>query len=248
LGGWLNLSLRLRLLLGIGLGWLVLVVALLGYSRLSGENLARHENLVHLEYEAQLVADQLSRELVERKRILGLLAGEIEIDDPELEVRLREQRPLMALFDRLMVFDAEGHPVADWPPFPTGGPEIGERPYFQHVKAFRRPWVSEPYRGGETGIDQVMVMHPLLSERGEFLGILGGNTSLRDGEAYLNLRGRRLGEGGHILLATADGQVISHPNEAWLMQALPGPETHPLVEQALLGWQGSGACSLSIGR
>ena len=238
--GWLNLSLRLRLLIGIGLGWLVLVVALLGYSHLSGSALTRQENLVHLEYEAELVADQLSRELIERKRILGLLAGEIEIDDPELEVRLREQRPLMALFDRLMVFDAEGRPVADWPPFPEDGPEIGQRPYFTHVKAFRRPHVSEPYRGGETGIDQVMVMHPLLSERGEFLGILGGNTSLRDGQAYLNLRGRRLGEAGHVLLATAEGQVISHPDEAWLMQEMPGAGTHTLVDQALLGWQGSG--------
>src|SRR5690554_5055847 len=27
---------------------------------------------------------------------------------------------------------------------------------------------------------------------------------------------------------------------AWLMQALPGAGTHPLVDQALLGWQGSG--------
>ncbi|PWV78216.1 diguanylate cyclase domain-containing protein [Halomonas sp. A11-A] len=240
MAGWLNLSLRLRLLLGVGLGWLALVVALLGYSRLSGENLARHENRVHLEYEAQLVADQLTRELVERKRVLARLAGDIDIADPGLESLLRTQQPLLALFDRLMVFDAEGHPVADWPPFPAGGPEIGERPYFQHVKAFRRPWVSEPYRGGETGIDQVMVIQPLLDDRGEFLGILGGNTSLRDGQAYLNLRGRRLGEAGHVLLATAEGQVISHPDEAWLMQALPGAGTHPLVDQALLGWQGSG--------
>ncbi|WP_416137615.1 diguanylate cyclase domain-containing protein [Halomonas sp. HK25] len=240
MAGWLNLSLRLRLLLGIGLGWLVLVAALLGYSHLSGENLTRQENLVHLEYEAQLVADQLSRELTERKLVLARLADDIAIDDPGLESLLRRQQPLLTLFDRLMVFDAEGRPVADWPPFPEGGPEIGYRPYFQHVQAFRRPHVSEPYRGGETGIDQVMVIHPLLGERGEFLGIVGGNTSLRDGQAYLNLRGRRLGEAGHVMLATADGRVISHPNEAWLTQTLPGPDTHPQIEQALLGWQGSG--------
>lgn len=240
MAGWLSLSLRLRLLIGTGLGWLVLVVALLGYSHLSGSSLTRHENLVHLEYEAQLVADQLSRELVERKRTLALLAEGLAIDDPELESRLREQRPLLALFDRLMVFDAEGRPVADWPPFPEGGPDIGERAYFQHVKAFRRPWVSEPYRGGETGVDQVMVIQPLLDEQGEFMGILGANTSLRDGQAYLNLRGRRLGKAGHVLLATAEGQVISHPDERWLMQRLPDAEAQPLIDQALLGWQGSG--------
>ncbi|MFO8044954.1 MAG: diguanylate cyclase [Halomonas sp.] len=238
--GWLNLSLRLRLLLGIGLGWLVLVAALLGYSHLSGGNLTRHENRVHLEYEAQLVAGQLSRDITERKRVLARLADDIAIDDAGLASQLQRQQPLLALFDRLMVFDAEGRPVADWPPFPEGGPEIGHRPYFQHVKAFRRPHVSEPYRGGETGIDQVMVIHPLLGDGGEFLGILGGNTRLRGGQAYLNLRGRRLGEAGHLMVATADGQVISHPIDAWLTRWLPGPETHPLVEQALLGWEGSG--------
>lgn len=237
---WVTLSLRLRLLLGIGLGWLVLVAALLGYSHLSGGNLTRHENLVHLEYEAQLVADQLSRELAERQRVLARLADDIAIDDPELASQLQRQQPLLALFDRLMVFDAEGRPVADWPPFPEGGPEINYRPYFKHVKAFRRPHVSEPYRGGETGIDQVMVIHPLLGDGGEFLGILGGNTRLRDGKAFLNLRGRRLGKAGHLMVATADGQVISHPNDAWLTRWLPGPDTHPLVEQALLGWEGSG--------
>jgi diguanylate cyclase len=240
LSGWLSISLRLRLLIGIGIGWLVLVVALLGYSHLSGGALARHENLVHLEYEAQLLADQLSRELEERQRVMARLADEIDIADPALGERLRAQQPLLALFDRLMVFDAEGRPVADWPPFPEGGPAISQRDYFRHVKAFRRPHVSEPYRGGETGIDQVMVIHPLLDEAGNFLGLVGGNTSLRDGAAYLNLRGRRLGEAGHVMLATAEGQVISHLDEAWLMQRLPGPDTHPLVDQALLGWQGSG--------
>ncbi|QTF91798.1 diguanylate cyclase [Halomonas sp. BM-2019] len=240
MSGWLSISLRLRLLIGIGLGWLVLVAALIGFSSLNGGALARHENLVHLEYEAQLLADQLSRELAERQRVMARLAEQLDIADPALEARLRDQQPLLALFDRLMVFDAEGRPVADWPPFPGGGPAIGQRDYFRHVKAFRRPHVSEPYRGGETGVDQVMVIHPLLDAAGGFLGLVGGNSSLRDGAAYLNLHGRRLGEAGHVMLATADGQVISHPEEAWLMRRLPGADTHPLLDRALLGWQGGG--------
>lgn len=236
----INLSLRMRLLVGIGLGWLVLVVALLGYGHLSGGGLAKRENLLHLEYEAQLIADQLSREIAERQRVLARLADDLAIDDPDLEARLRAQQPLLALFDRLMVFDAEGQPVADWPPFPRGGPAIGGRDYFRHVQAFRRPHVSEPYRGGETGIDQVMVIHPLLDEQGELLGILGGNTSLRDGASYLNLRGRRLGEAGHVVLVTADGRVISHPDPDRVMQPAPDAASLPLLDLALFGWEGSG--------
>lgn len=67
-----------------------------------------------------------------------------------------------------------------------------------------------------------MVVQPLLGEQGEFLGILGGNTALRDGEAYLNLRGRYLGEAGHVLLMTAEGRVISYPDLARLMRPLEG--------------------------
>ncbi|MGM0926456.1 MAG: sensor domain-containing diguanylate cyclase [Pseudomonadota bacterium] len=237
----LPLSLRTRLLLGIGLGWLALVAALLAYSHLSGGKLTRHDNLVHLEYEARLVADQMTRELAERQGLLARLAQEIDLDDPKLVERLRRQHPLLAMFDRLMVFDAEGKPVADWPPFAEGGPTIAERPYFKRVRAFRRPLVTEPYSGGETAIEQVMVVQPLLGEQGEFLGILGGNTALRDGEAYLNLRGRYLGEAGHVLLMTAEGQVISHPDPERLMLPLENLEDRPLLDQALLGWQGGGA-------
>lgn len=138
----LPLSLRARLLLGIGLGWLVLVAARLGYSHLSGGKLTRHENLVHLEYEAHLVADQMTRELDERQDLLARLARDVDLDDPELVELLRRQHPLLAMFDRLMVFDAEGQPVADWPPFPEGGPTIAERPYFDRARAFRQPLVT----------------------------------------------------------------------------------------------------------
>ena len=236
----MNLSLRLRLLAGIGLGWLVLVVALLGYGHVSGGSLAKRENLVHLEYEAQLIADQLSREIADRKTMLARLAVDIDVEAPDLEAVLRAQQPLLALFDRLMVFDADGEPVADWPPFPEGGPSIGQRDYFRQVQHLRRPHVSEPYRGGETGIDQVMVIQPLLDEEGNFLGILGGNTSLRDGASFLNLRGRRLGEAGHVVLATADGQLISYPDPSRLMQPVPDAEMLPLLDLALFGWEGSG--------
>ncbi|TFH86597.1 diguanylate cyclase [Billgrantia azerbaijanica] len=237
---WLFSTLRSRLLLGISLGWLVLVAALLGYSHLKGGTLAQRENRIHLEYEAQLIADQLAREIADRHAVLARLRPVIAIDDPDLEATLRAQEPLRALFDRVMVFDADGQPVAEWPPFPEGGPYIGERDYFKHVRAFKRPYVSEPYKGGETGIDQVMVIEPLLDDDGEFLGILGGNTSLRDGEAYLNLRGRRIGENGYVLLATADGQIISHPDESRLMQPVPDAEAAPLLDLARYGWEGSG--------
>ncbi|MCG6658649.1 diguanylate cyclase [Halomonas campisalis] len=235
---WLLPTLRSRLLFGVSLGWLALVVALLGYSHITGGALAKRENLTHLAYEAELIADQLQRSVEDRQRALARLRPNLSADDPELLDKLRSQEGLLALFDRLMVFDAEGEPVAAWPPFEHGGPNVAERDYFRDVRGFRRPLVSEPYRGGETGIDQVMVIEPLLDGQGNFQGILGGNTSLRNGDAFLNLQSRRIGDQGHVLLATASGQIISHPNAKWLMQ--PVPDAEQLLELARYGWEGTG--------
>ncbi|WP_234292705.1 sensor domain-containing diguanylate cyclase [Halomonas alkalisoli] len=237
--GWLLSTLRSRLLLGVSLGWLALVGALLAYSHLSGGALAQRENLTHLEYEAQLIAKQLDRSIHVRKQALARLRPSLALDD-DLFTQLQRQEGLLALFDRLMVFDAQGEPVAAWPPFEHGGPNIAAREYFHHVRGFRRPHVSEPYVGGETGIPQVMVIEPLLDEEGRFLGILGGNASLHDGTSFVNLRSQRIGEEGHVVLATAQGQIISHPDPGYLMQAVPAADRLPLLDRALYGWEGSG--------
>lgn len=240
MSGWLLSTLRSRLLLGVSLGWMVLIAALLGYSHLSGGALAQRENLTHLEYEAQLIARQLERSIHERQQALALLGSSLSLSDDDLFTQLQGQAGLLALFDRLMVFDAEGAPVAAWPPFEYGGPNIAERDYFRHVRGFRRPHVSEPYVGGETGIPQVMVIEPLLDDEGQFLGILGGNASLHDGTSFVNLRSQRIGEEGHVLLATARGQIINHPDAGSLMQPVPAADRLPLLDRALYGWEGSG--------
>ncbi len=240
MSGWLLSTLRSRLLLGVSLGWLVLVAALLGYSHLSGGSLAQQENLTHLEYEAQLIAGQLERSIRERQQALARLRPSLDLTDDDLFSQLQRQEGLLALFDRLMVFDAEGEPVAAWPPFAHGGPNIAGRDYFRHVRGFRRPHVSEPYVGGETGIPQVMVIEPLLDDEGRFLGILGGNASLHDGNSFVNLRSQRIGDDGHVLLATAQGQVISHPDPRLLMAPVPDESRFPLLDRALYGWEGSG--------
>ncbi|RDB43819.1 hypothetical protein DU490_05250 [Halomonas sp. DQ26W] len=140
-------TLRSRLLLGVSLGWLVLVAALLAYSHLSGGALAQRENLTHLEYEAQLIANHLERSIRVRQQALARLRYSLVLDDGDLFTQLQRQEGLLALFDRLMVFDAQGEPVAAWPPFEHGGPTIASRDYFKHVRGFRRPHVSEPYVG-----------------------------------------------------------------------------------------------------
>ncbi|WP_165789538.1 sensor domain-containing diguanylate cyclase [Billgrantia endophytica] len=240
MAGWWLPTLRSRLLLGVSLGWLMLVATLLLYSHLSGGTLAKRENLTHLEYEADLVAQQLRRSIQERQNALARLEPSLSVDDPDLVTRLQAQEGLLSLFDRLMVFDAEGEPVAAWPPFELGGPTIADRDYFRYVRGIRRPHVSEPYEGGETGVPQIMVIEPLLDDEGRFLGILGGNSSLRDGDAFINLRSLRIGAQGYVMLATSRGQVISHPDSGWIMQWVPGAERVPLMDRALYGWEGSG--------
>lgn len=141
---WMLPTLRSRLLFGVSLGWLALVVALLGYSHISGGALAQRENLTHLAYEAELIADQLQRSVEDRQRALARLRPSLSVDDPALLDKLRAQEGLLALFDRLMVFDAEGEPVAAWPPFPEGGPRSPSVTTFIRRGAFAAPWLASP--------------------------------------------------------------------------------------------------------
>jgi diguanylate cyclase len=237
--GWWLSTLRSRLLLSIGLGWGLLVIALLGYSHVTGSALAQRESLSRLADETELVADLLAQAIHQRQQALAWLGPSLSPADPALATRLQGQQGLLALFDRLMVFDAEGEPLAAWPAFEHGGPNIAGRDYFRHVQGFRRPHVSEPYVEEESGTPRILVIEPLLDDQGRFLGILGGNLSLHDSDAFLDPL-RHFGDPGHVLLVNAAGRIISHPDRERLMQPVPDTERLALLDLALDGWEGSG--------
>ena len=236
-------SLHARLVIGISLGWLVLVAAIILVASRSGDQLAGQANRAHLEYEAELIARHIEEAVAVRVDALQRLAERVpQAPDqaPEQSVALLDENVgLMALFDALVMISADGEVLADIPELPgRRGLDVTQREYFRYMRHVRRPYVSEPFTGAASDAPLVMVAVPILAE-GEFRGMLGGVVSVEDGSFFAGLRRIRIGNAGFAGLSTASGLVLSHPNHDFVMQPVPGAETHPELDLALSGWEGA---------
>ena len=236
-------SLHARLVIGISLGWLVLVATIILVASRSGDQLAGQANRAHLEYEAELIARHIEEAVEVRIDALQRLAERVPpLSDnaPRQAVALLgENVGLMALFDALVVISADGEVLADIPELPgRRGLDVTDREYFRYMRQVRRPYVSEPFTGAASDSPLVMIGVPILEE-GAFRGMLGGVVSVEDGSFFAGLRRIRIGHAGFAGLSTASGLVLSHPNQALVMQQVPSAETHPELDLALSGWQGT---------
>ncbi|GAA0561823.1 diguanylate cyclase [Halomonas salifodinae] len=235
-------SLKGRLLLGLSATWVVVLAGVLAFGWQLGRDLVEDLNGTHLRYEAQLIADDLSAEIDKRisalERLVPLLESQT-LDAESLRDGLRHNDALLAWFDGLVVANAEGRVVADWPFVPgRTGLEIAAEDFFRLPRHLGRPYVSEPFRGRASGEALVMISLPLDDANGNFLGILGGLVNLAEGSLFDRLRRIRLGEHGFAAVATASGTILFHPDPALVLQPVPGPDQAPWADLALDGWEG----------
>ncbi|MCD7999592.1 MAG: methyl-accepting chemotaxis protein [Clostridiales bacterium] len=94
------------------------------------------------------------------------------------------------------------------------GWDITSRPWYA-VKSTGKPVLTEPYIDASTGNLIVTAAAPVFcNEIGEVIGAIGYDISLtqliRKMEAY------RIGESGFLILCTADGQVVYHPDSGYI--------------------------------
>ncbi|WP_249260635.1 sensor domain-containing diguanylate cyclase [Halomonas caseinilytica] len=235
------LSLKGRLLLGLLVIWTLVVALLLGFGWRSGEALVGDSSRTHLRYEARLIADELTQQVETRLSALERLADRLDMADAEAEGRgaLRQSDALLEWFNGLVVADAEGRIVSDWPRVEgRAGRYIGDRAFFRHVRAFKRPYVSEPFRGRNDGAPQVMFLVPRLDEAGDFQGMVGGVVNIRGGELFNRLGRIRLGARGYAAVITSSGHILYHPDDSLILSSMPETHANPWVDLALYGWEG----------
>ncbi|WP_318782705.1 sensor domain-containing diguanylate cyclase [Halomonas elongata] len=235
------LSLTGRLLLGLFVTWGVVVALLLGLGWRSGETLVGESSRTHLRYEVRLIADELAQQVDSRLSALERLAARLDEADSEGggHDTLRRSDALLEWFDGLVVIDAEGRVVSDWPKLDRRvGLNIGDREYFQHVRAFKRPHVSEPFHGRASDVPLVMFMVPRLDESGAFRGLVGGIVKVHGGGLFNRLNRIRLGAQGGAVVVTSSGQVLYHSDDSLVLDTVPDPQDNPWVNLALYGWEG----------
>lgn len=234
-------SLQGRLLAGLAMTWLVIVGLVLLLAWQFGKGLVDDANLAHLRYESQLIANDLSEEVERRLRALERLEqGLRNVAANEVPARLENAQVLLEWFEGLMVADADGRVVADWPIVPgRSGLETATTEYFRMLRHSPWPYVSQPFTGRASGDSLVLMLVPRFDEQGAFNGVVGGMINLTHGGLFRRLEEIRLGDAGYVSVFTAAGEALFHPRRvrASASGRSLASDTDTL-QKALDGWQG----------
>lgn len=244
-------SLKSRLLLGLAITWFLVVSLMLAMSWQLGKTMVHATNVSHLRYEAKLLADEVTQEVVMRIQALERLRETIgSTEDPDwISYQLRQNDSLLPWFDGIVVANSEGVVVADWPAVVGRvGLNTADLEYFAMLRGSRRPYVSEPFVGRASGVPIVLVSVPRFTEQGDFDGFIGGVLKLDSGGLFNRLAKVRLGDSGFAGVATASGKILYHPDSKLVNVAVPDKRMNSLLDLALDGWEGDGVGKLLNGQ
>jgi len=148
-------------------------------------------------------------------------------------------RPDVNLVYRL---DAAGIMLYHYPtgPSSTVGDDFSFRSYYQNALTSNAPLISEGRISPTTNQAVTTAVMPVRSSTGKFLGLVGTNIKLESLSNTLSaiISEHEQAEGFEVLILDASGQVIAHPDPAFLLK--PAQEILPdIYTQALTGNSGS---------
>ncbi len=112
---------------------------------------------------------------------------------------------------------------------------LGERDYLKAAIANKKTTISDVIISKTTGKPAIVIVAPVLSPGGEFIGTIGGTLDLSSIE---EMRKRRaMGETGYAFLTDKKGQILAHPDTA-MVDAQENVSDIPVVAKALQGQKG----------
>lgn len=183
-------------------------------------------------------AEDLDSKFATYTDLLAKSAGRLPpelLKDPAQLRRYYEARPaLLAAYDDIIVTDAGGQVVADYPEVPgRADVNIADRPSFQRVLATRKPVISEPLLGRAGKGPIVQVGAPIFGADGKVAGVLLGVLRLNKRNFLADIASARVGRSGYFVILTKDATpvYVIHPDKARIMQ--PRRAGSALVDRAL---------------
>jgi len=150
---------------------------------------------------------------------------------------LRAHPILLMLFRDVVILDAAGIALADWP-VAAGrrGANFADRSY--HIAAAKHgvPFISEPLMGRALQTPLVVMTVPVV-RNGAVVAVLSGLVDLYQPSFLGGLSSVSIGNEGYLSIYTRDGIAVTHPSKERIMQPALSPEilslatTRPFVPQ-----------------
>jgi diguanylate cyclase (GGDEF)-like protein/PAS domain S-box-containing protein len=194
----------------------------------------------------QNTARDIDEKVMTRSDAISLAASRLNaylIDQPEALHEYFEQRPIFrSLFDVLMVSDAQGRVVSDWPSKPgRTGISLADRHYFKQVMGGAEAVISEPIENKTTGEPTIIFSAPIRSNEGRIMGVLHGSLVLTRHNFLGVLRESKVGRDGYFYIASKGPRpvLVVHPELKRMLTAVPSKEQSKPIHEALAGFEGT---------
>lgn len=242
-----KLSLKTKMALAVSLLFLVLIV-LLAWGALSFQEQALKKAISRQQFSlvsslAASIDDKL--ELAHNALITAArrIPPEALLDGDLAQGFLDARISLHSVFDNgLFLISSAGKLIADSPFLPDRrGRDMTSFEFFQRTIATGRPYISAPYTSVRApGHPAIFLSAPIVDNNGKVIAILGGSFDLWGSNFLKDLSATRYGDAEFFSLTDRNRTIIVHPDRSKILTKKLPPESDPLYEKALGGFEGSG--------
>lgn len=156
--------------------------------------------------------------------------------------KLAELKPLLALFDDILLLSATGRVLADLPVVPQRvNRDFSRIDFIVRVLATGKPVISAPLLGVTTRQPLIVIAVPILGADGKVIGMLNGTIDLLRPNFLGGLANAKIGKTGYFYILTKEARpiVVIHPRQDSILGAAPGPAENPSTARALAGFEGT---------
>ncbi|UGQ46428.1 response regulator [Massilia endophytica] len=155
--------------------------------------------------------------------------------DPAALRAFYKDRPVLSLFDDILILSPQGVILADVPERPgRAGVDASDREYFRRVMTSKKPLIAGPMLGKAGKRPIVQMVAPVLDPDGNVICILLGVLQLYKDNVLGHLRTAEVGRTGYYFAVTRGEAPIYvlHPDSARVLQRRP-PDADPAVGHML---------------
>ncbi len=176
--------------------------------------------------------------------IAPLLANAAPAAGPAMEEFFQPRPVLKKMFEIVMVADAQGHVVYEYPAHAAAaavGSSLGDSSYFKQVKNGSPLVISSPFRSAADGTPYIAFATPLRTVEGRITGALIGLLNLSQGSFIGDLGKAHIGKDGYFILVEVNEtpRFVLHARPELVASPAPGGANHAIIVGAMRGREGS---------
>jgi signal transduction histidine kinase len=249
-----NLSIKTRLIGAVSLLMIAIILAI-SYFTLAHFESATRELISEEQFASvSLFAGELDDKLSDMQDLLVVLSKKISrsiVQNPgQARKYLEEHVELHKIFDNgLYLFDSSARLIAEAPQVTTRvGKSFAFREYLAITLSAGKPYISEPYFSTMPGSHpSIMFTAPIFGPDGKVIGALGGGLDLLKADIISRLVSTPVGKTGYLYVITRDRRILLHPDRSRILQQDVPVGSNKLLEEAILGFEGTGETVTSRG-